>query len=686
MPSKTKAAGYKARKEAAGARNRELSLAGRDIGPIPEVVDPGRKAAAAKDLQLFCHTYLPQTFTLAWSPDHLKVIARIEQAVLRGGLSAFAMPRGSGKTSIAEAGGLWAVVYGHRQFPCLLGKSEAHAKMMLETIKTELANNELLAEDFPEVCFPIAALDRIANRCLGQLCMGKHTSIRWTDGTIVIPTIDGSAASGAIITVAGIMGGIRGMKHARPDGGSVRPDLILLDDPQDDESAASPSQNEKRLRILMGAVLGMAGPGKKIAGVMPCTVIRPGDMADTILDSEKHPEWNGERTKMVYAFPTNGKLWEKYGELLADSFRAHHDNRDATAFYKENREAMDLGAHIAWPERFDHDELSGLQNAMSLKSRDEVTFWAEYQNQPLPEDGVDDEDTMTSEAIAEKINRRARDEVPIGADHLTAFIDIQKKLLYWVVCAWADDFTGYIVNYGTYPDQQRRYFTLRDATNTLARAAPGTGVEGSIYAGLMALAPHLLGREWKREGGTPARINRCLIDAQWGTSKEVVYKFCRESVYAALLTPSHGQFFGASSFPMSEYTKKKGDRVGTNWRIPSNVGKGPIRHVLHDTNFWKSFVHARLAVAPGDKGCLSIFGTKPAEHQLLAEQLTAEYRVRTEGRGRVVDEWKLRLNRENHFLDCLAGCAVAASMDGATLAGWTPQVKRKSITLPRRRR
>ncbi len=57
--------------------------------------------------------------------------------------------------------------------------------------------------------------------------------------------------------------------------------------------------------ILAGAVLGLAGPGKKISGIMPCTVIRPGDMADNNLDRNRHPEWNGERTKMVYAFPKN---------------------------------------------------------------------------------------------------------------------------------------------------------------------------------------------------------------------------------------------------------------------------------------------------------------------------------------------------------------------------------------------
>jgi hypothetical protein len=62
--------------------------------------------------------------------------------------------------------------------------------------------------------------------------------------------------------------------------------------------------------------------------------------------------------------------------------------------------------------------------------------------------------------------------------------------------------------------------------------------------------------------------------------------------------------------------------------------------------------------------------TGPAQHRLLAEHLTSEYRVRTEGRGRTVDEWKLRPERpDNHWLDCLVGCAVAASMDGAVLPG-----------------
>ncbi|MGB2824538.1 MAG: hypothetical protein WBF17_26420 [Phycisphaerae bacterium] len=44
--------------------------------------------------------------------------------------------------------------------------------------------------------------------------------------------------------------------------------------------------------------------------------------------------------------------------------------------------------------------------------------------------------------------------------------------------------------------------------------------------------------------------------------------------------------------------------------------------------------------------------------------------MRTEARGRVVDEWKLRAGGpDNHWLDCLVGCAVAASIQGAVLPG-----------------
>lgn len=208
------------------------------------------------------------------------------------------------------------------------------------------------------------------------------------------------------------------------------------------------------------------------------------------------------------------------------------------------------------------------------------------------------------------------------------------------------------------------------ARRPLAVAAAGTGLEGSIYAGFEALIGEQLARRFLRDDGAELHVERCLIDANWGSSTDVVYQFCRQSSHSAMLLPSHGQFVGASSVPFSEYKRKLGDRVGHNWRIPNVHGKRAVRHVVFDTNYWKSFCHARLAVPMGDKGCLSLFGDKPDLHRLFAEHITAEYRVKTEGRGRTVDEWKLRPEAiDNHWLDCLVGCAVAASIQGVILPG-----------------
>ena len=680
--------GYDAHRERARARNVALSLSGRDIGELPAVLDPERRAKCERSFRVFCETYFPQTFNLPWSDDHLKVIAKIEQAVLEGGLFAMAMPRGSGKTTLCEIACLWAILIGAREFVALIGADEDHAANMLDSIKAELENNELLLADFPEVVFPIHCLEGIHQRAGGQLHQGKPTHIGWTAKEIVLPTMPDSKASGAIIRVAGITGRIRGMKHKRPDGQSVRPSLVLIDDPQTDESARSPSQCNTRERILAGAILGLAGPGKKIAGLMTITVVRPDDMADRLLDREKHPQWQGERTRMVYEFPTNEAFWAKYAEIRAEGLRNDEGIARATAFYREHQADMDEGVVIAWPARFNHDEASAIQHAMNLKLQDEAAFWAEYQNDPLPEETADD-DLLTADQIAAKANGMRRGEVPIGCSHLTMFIDVQEKCLFWLVAAWEDDFSGNVIDYGTEPDQKATYFTLRDVRRTLAAASPRAGLEGAIYAGLERLTDAKLGQEWRRDDGAMVRIDRSLVDANWGASTDVVYQFCRQSKFANVLLPSHGRYVGASSIPFSEYKRKRGDRVGLNWRIPNVAGRRAVRHVLFDTNYWKSFIHARLAVPIGDPGCVSLFGRTPApgssnQHRLLAEHLTAEYRVKTEGRGRTVDEWKLRLSgADNHWLDCLVGAAVAASMQGAVLFGTDakPRAKRSRVRL-----
>lgn len=164
------------------------------------------------------------------------------------------------------------------------------------------------------------------------------------------------------------------------------------------------------------------------------------------------------------------------------------------------------------------------------------------------------------------------------------------------------------------------------------------------------------------------RISRMLIDANWGPSTDTIYEFVRQSPFASILMPSHGRFVGASSKPMAEYQKKPGERNGPGWMIPL-PGKRSIRHVTFDANYWKTFGHNRLAAPFGAEGCVSLFGEDPKVHQLIADHLTAEYFVPTTANSRTVNEWKIKPTRpDNHWLDCFAGCCVAASIEGSRLS------------------
>ncbi|GIW81483.1 MAG: hypothetical protein KatS3mg105_3290 [Gemmatales bacterium] len=665
---------YDRHRRRAAEAQRQQSLQGRDIGEIPEPANPTRRRKATDSLLRFCESYFPHRFRLAWSSDHLRVIDRLEHAVLHGGLFALAMPRGSGKTTLCEVACIWATFCGHREFVALIGASKAHALEMMASIQSEVETNELLAEDWPEVCVPIQRLEGIGNRCRGQLYKGRRTQIIWKRDEIVLPTISHSKASGCILRVAGITGRIRGMKFARPDGRNVRPSLVIIDDPQTDKSARSLSQIEQREKVIAGAILGLAGPGEKIAAVCPCTVVRPGDLADRILDREIHPEWQGERMKLLYAFPKNEQLWLEYAEIRNHELRNGGDGREATRFYAANRSEMDFGAVVAWPERKQPDELSAIQHAMNLYLTDKYAFAAEYQNEPLAEEA--EAGQLKAEQIAARVNGLPRRTVPLNASRLTCYVDVQQKALFYVVAAWSEDFTGAVIDYGTYPDQQRRYFTLNDLQKTLSRAASGSSLEGSIYFGLDQLADRLLGVEWLREDQTALRIERCLIDANWGASTEVIYTWSRRTPYAAIVMPAHGRYVGAASKPWSEYQKKPGEQLGHHWLISSASGKRAKRYCLIDTNYWKTFVADRLSMPMNDKGALTLFGKPGEDHRLFADHCCSEFRVRTEGRGRIVDEWKIRPEKfDNHWWDCLVGSAAAASILGSRAPGSEEPVK-----------
>ncbi len=651
---------------------RKESKSSRDIGEIPFTRNPDRKDRGTESLTSFCREYQGSIFTRPFSDRHKEVLSRLEAAICTGGLFTYALPRGTGKTSLAEAACLWALLTGKRRYVVLISATDKQGSQGMENIKKELSTNESILEDWPMAVYPIWALEGISHRAPGQLYRGDSTHLIWRSDKIVMPSILGSRCSGSVIEVRGITGAIRGMKHNLSGGkGTIRPEFVILDDPQTDESARSLKQCQDRERIVLGTILGLKGHEEEISAVMPCTVIHRGDLAEKFLDTDAHPEWHGVRAGLLTEMPVNMKLWDEYNDLKKIGKDQAHQ------FYIENREQMDEGAVPMWKECYSKSQLSAVQYAMDLRSVvGEHAFWAEYQNDPL--DDASDGEQITVDGVIEKVTSYLRWQVPPNCQHLTAHIDIHNAVLYYMVCGWDELFNGYIIQYGIWPETKRKYFSMSDIQETLQKKYPGRGVDGSIYAGLQDLTKKLMTHKFRgRDGPVGLSIGKLMVDANWKTS--LVKSFCRESDYSAIVIPGHGRYIGADRKQLNDYRKAAGDRLGLAWRVPATMSREGIRHVLYDTNNWKSFVNAALLSPPGERGCLQLFGKY--DHRLVAEHITSEYFVEVHGRGRQVNQWALHPGRrDNHWLDNLVGCAVAASMQGCkTLDTTLPRKVRRPI-------
>lgn len=671
-PSEATPGASEAKRLADIERSRERTRRGSDIGDIPAVANAARREACRLDLERFLVEYFPYSTGLSpFSDDHKRVIGRIQDCILRGGRFCNAVYRGFAKSTISENALLWAILYGHRRFGAIFAAEADLAAKAINSIRTELSDNDLLYEDFPEVCHAIRALEGKPQRCNSQTHNGVRTHIQWKRDTLVLPAIEGSVCAGSIMTSRGLTASILGLRWKTPDGKQLRPDFAIVDDPQTRESARSPVQCQARLEILAKSVIKLAGHTTQMACVVNATVIEVDDMVDRLLDPAKYPAWQGERIPMVRAFATaHEELWMgKYRELrctfasdvVGDQARAH---REANDFYLANREAMDAGCVVSWQSCFDPDrEASAIQHAYNALIDDGAdVFASEFQQAPIKSE-ADSRGLAPDDIRGRAINVPAW-VVPAGLDTLTAFVDVQERLLYWAVIAWGHQLRGHVVGYGAYPDQGRSYFTLRDAKKTLAKAAGVEGTEAAIAAGLEAVAAMLLDREFARENDDAVlRVQQMFVDANWAQTQGVVRDFARRSKWGPRVLPTHGRFVGAAGQTISDKPPDRGERVGANWRT-STIQKQ--RHVLYDTNAWKTLVASRCKLPPADP---TAFTVHAGQHEMLAEQLAAEVPVRVESKMRVVDEWRLVPGRDNHLWDCVVGAAVAASYCGVSAVG-----------------
>jgi hypothetical protein len=661
-------------------RSRDQYAQRAEVGPPGKPKNKRRRNAAGKSLLKFLTTYFPQSTGLKpFSDDHKRMIAEMERCIRHGGRRVNAVFRGFAKTTISEHAAVWAALYGIRQFVLIVGINQVASAGNIDSIKAELSENDLLAEDFPEVCKYIQALENKPQRAPHQTCDGEHTHIVWRADTIVLPTIKGSVASGVVIA-ARPYAKARGVKYKRRDGIQARPDLVIVDDPQDDVSAATQLQVNKNLKILRKAILQSGGFAKGLAVVVNATIIARNDMIEMLLVD---PAWQGQRVPMVKSWADEHKtLWLKeYAEIRqtfdrsipGDQERAH---REATKFYRKHRRKMDAGCVVSWKHCFKRgEELSAIQHAYNILIDDgQDVFASEYQQEPI-EPGGHGPLRLTAEQIALKVTGLDRGAVPKMAQHLAAHIDVHERLLYYVVSAWSPDFGGGPIDYGTYPKQPAAYFAQSSAPIAMENIHPGLVEDARIKAGLTALVNSLLATSYAREDGAPMRIGRLLIDARWKT--ELVKQFCRRHPQGgSIIFPAMGVGLGPTRKSFADYKPEPGAVIGQDWRLATIRSD---RVVSIDVNAWKTFAATRLGMPLGTPGGWELFGRDPKEHTLFADHCVSEEPKtvvhKESGRERVIWEWKPG-RPDNHGWDNLIGAAVGGSMLGAIPAGMEPVARR----------
>lgn len=136
------------------------------------------------------------------------------------------LPRGFAKTTIAGvAFSIYEVVYQLLKFMIYVSEAGPHAVMQLNNVKHELSTNERIIKVF------------------GNLKPDKQAAEKWTDGFFETTT-------GVAIAARGRGAQIRGLLHK-----GNRPQKIVVDDVEDEESVSTVEQREKTSKWAFGSLL-----------------------------------------------------------------------------------------------------------------------------------------------------------------------------------------------------------------------------------------------------------------------------------------------------------------------------------------------------------------------------------------------------------------------------------------------
>ncbi len=304
-----------------------------------------------KDLAFFGQTYFPHYLDTPPSALHRyfcdRYPAMIERAIDTGAgdREADAAPRGNAKSTWTTLIlPIWCTVYKKRHFILEVSETALQSQDFLSFIKAELETNERLRQDFPDAC-------------------GEGPV--WRADTII--TKNG-------VKVRGVGAGqkLRGMRH-----GAKRPDLVIGDDLENDESVESPDQRKKLEKWFFKALMKIGQPDTVY--IIVGTILHYDSLLSNLL---KKPGWKGRKFKAVLKW-SQSRLWDAWEALFADITIGKEEAEErADGFFAEHRGEMLADTEVLWKKREDYYYLMKMR-----VSEGRAYFDSEKQNDPIsPED------------------------------------------------------------------------------------------------------------------------------------------------------------------------------------------------------------------------------------------------------------------------------------------------------------
>ncbi len=662
------------------AQNERTALS-QEIGPLPEIRDPRRRESCRRDLKKFALTYMKAACYRGLSPYQIEMCDAFQSVILNGGKRCRAVRRGGLKSTLARVATAWAVLYGHRKFPVLVGATDDKSNEHRDNLFKTLESSRELRDDFPEL-IPLLFKRKNPKKTLrlnGEVLTVSHKDDR---GTIIFPSIAGTDCSEARVAPYSLMStDVSGLSFVDDTGKVIRPDLLIFDDVQTPQSAKSPLQTDSRENKIDTTFMGLAGLGETIAAIMVCTVREVDDLTMRYCDRERHADWDGSKYPVLIHEPTNKARWKEYEDLLRDGDKPEDGFAMATAFYRDNRADLDEGGAVSWEDDKPEEFISALQWCMTIRSLQPDFFRCELQQEGAPPaSGLTQ---LNGVAITRRLSGIPRGIVPAKSQYLTAFVDSSDHVLWWMVCAWQKDFTGWIVDYGTWPDQGRREFYKSELPHTIESKLPGRSWDEAFIHAHNSLEAMLLS-EWRDQNGQSREVDLLLKDVRDGGQKKQIDAQVSYSPQKTRIRTSLGFGPAPGKKPVHFYGDKNLDRhTHSHW--VERRSQNPM-FVNFDSNHWKTNAARMLTTVMGAASSVCLPGTEDHVHAMVAEHFTSE-RAKTKS----VDTnshtaWDQMPGRDNDWWDTYVGNCVAASMLGVCVPGTeVKQKERRTFVMPVRR-